>query len=34
MKITIVGGLAIATAIIVVVLLVRHLNPTSGNGPD
>jgi hypothetical protein len=34
MKITIVGGLAIAAAIIVAVLLIRHLNRTSENGPD
>ncbi len=34
MKITVIGALAIAAAIIVAVLLIRHLNRTNGQGSD
>jgi hypothetical protein len=34
MKITVVGALAIAAAIIVVVLLIRHFNGTNNQGPS
>jgi hypothetical protein len=33
MKITVIGALAIAVAIIAAVLLIRHLNRTNDHGP-